>query len=77
MQLLYSDGLSSVSVYIEPVPRGQQGESAMQRGAVNAHSLWGDGRRVVAIGKVPAGTVERFVHGAKVGAPAATPAHDR
>lgn len=77
VQLLYSDGLSSVSVYIEPMPRGQQGESAMQRGAVNAHSRWGDGRRVVAIGKVPAATVERFVLGARIGARAASPVRDR
>lgn len=67
VQLLYSDGLSSVSVYIEPMPSDQRGESAMRRGAVNAHSLWGDGRRVVAIGKVPAATVERFVRGARAG----------
>ena len=77
VQLLYSDGLSSVSVYFEPMPREQQGESAMQRGAVNAHSLWRDGRRVVAIGKVPAATVERFVRGARIGAGGASPVHDR
>lgn len=60
VQLLYSDGLASVSVYIEPYPPGQRGESAMRRGAVNVHSLWQDGRRVVAIGKVPAATVDHF-----------------
>lgn len=60
VQLLYSDGLASVSVYIEPMATGQRGESAMRRGAVNVHSLWQDGRRVVAIGKVPAATVDYF-----------------
>jgi sigma-E factor negative regulatory protein RseB len=60
VQLLYSDGLASVSVYVEPMGRGQRGESAMSRGAVNVHSLWRDGRRVVAIGKVPAATVDYF-----------------
>jgi sigma-E factor negative regulatory protein RseB len=60
VQLLYSDGLASVSVYIEPMGRGQRGESAMRRGAVNVHSLWQDGRRIVAIGKVPAATVDYF-----------------
>lgn len=65
VQLLYSDGLASVSVYIEPVANGQQGESAMRRGAVNVHSRWRDGRRVVAIGKVPAATVDHFVRNAQ------------
>jgi sigma-E factor negative regulatory protein RseB len=60
VQLLYSDGLASVSVYIEPVAGALHGESAMRRGAVNVHSIWQGGRRVVAIGKVPAATVDYF-----------------
>ena len=64
VQLLYSDGLASVSVYIEPVPANRQGESAMHRGAVNVRSLWRGGRRVVAIGKVPEATVEYFARNA-------------
>ena len=72
VQLLYSDGLASVSVYVEPVAGGQRGESAMRRGAVNVHSLWRSGRRVVAIGKVPAATVDHFARNAQaVGATAA------
>ncbi len=65
VQLLYSDGLASVSVYIEPMPGDQRGESAMRRGAVNVHSVWQDGRRVVAIGKVPAVTVDYFARNAQ------------
>lgn len=61
VQLLYSDGLANVSVYIEPVPGNQRGESTLRRGAVNVRSVWQNGRRVVVIGKVPAATVERFV----------------
>ncbi len=60
VQLLYSDGLASVSVYIEPVPASRRGESSMRRGAVNVHSVSRNGRRVVAIGKVPAATVDYF-----------------
>jgi sigma-E factor negative regulatory protein RseB len=61
VQLLYSDGLASVSVYVEPLlPGNERGNSLMHRGAVNARSIWGDGRRVVAIGKVPARTVDLF-----------------
>jgi sigma-E factor negative regulatory protein RseB len=60
LQLLYSDGLANVSVYVEPVGMLASGESGMNRGAVNGHSITRHGRRVVAIGKVPAATVERF-----------------
>jgi sigma-E factor negative regulatory protein RseB len=60
VQLLYGDGLASVSIYVEPLLPGQRGNSLMRRGAVNARSIWGDGRRVVAIGKVPARTVDLF-----------------
>lgn len=60
VQLLYGDGLANVSVYIEPVAGDKRGESAMRRGAVNVHSFWLAGRRVVAIGKVPAATVDYF-----------------
>ena len=61
VQLLYSDGLANVSIYIEPMPASLNGESAMRRGAVNAHSAWHAGRRIVAIGKVPEQTVDYFV----------------
>lgn len=60
VQLLYSDGLASVSVYVEPVSGTQRGESGMRRGAVNMRSFREGGRRVVAIGKVPAATVDYF-----------------
>jgi sigma-E factor negative regulatory protein RseB len=58
--LLYSDGLASVSVYVEPAPPGLRGSDARRRGAVHSRTFWADGWRVLAIGKVPAGTVDRF-----------------
>lgn len=60
VQLLYSDGLASVSVYVERAPHGQAGGSRSRRGAVHAHAYWLDGWHVLAIGKVPAATAERF-----------------
>jgi sigma-E factor negative regulatory protein RseB len=60
VQLLYSDGLAFVSIYIEPASANQKGETAMQRGAVNAFSQWQSGRRITVIGKVPAMTVAQF-----------------
>ncbi|KAA2285540.1 MucB/RseB C-terminal domain-containing protein [Arenimonas fontis] len=58
--LLYSDGLASVSVYVEPVPAGLHGSDARRRGAVHSRAFWSDGWQVLAIGKVPAETVDRF-----------------
>ncbi|MFH1600847.1 MAG: MucB/RseB C-terminal domain-containing protein [Pseudomonadota bacterium] len=60
VHLLYSDGLASVSVYVERVGGGLRGDSRRQRGAVHARSFWLDGWQVLAIGKVPAATVDRF-----------------
>jgi sigma-E factor negative regulatory protein RseB len=60
VQLLYGDGLASVSVYIEPVAGARSGETRTRRGAVNVHTRIGNGRRIVAIGKVPAATVTYF-----------------
>lgn len=58
--LLYSDGLASVSVYVEPSAESLSGGLRQQRGAVHARSFWSDGWQVLAIGKVPAATVEHF-----------------
>ena len=60
VHLLYSDGLASVSVYVERVDSHLRGESRRQRGAVHVRSFWLDGWQVLAIGKVPAATVDRF-----------------
>lgn len=57
--LLYSDGLSNVSVYIEPYEQGQdvlQGGSRM--GAVHAFGVLVDGYGITAIGETPLKTVE-------------------
>lgn len=60
VHLLYSDGLASVSVYVERAGSGLRGDARRQRGAVHARSFWLDGWQVLAIGKVPAPTVDRF-----------------
>jgi sigma-E factor negative regulatory protein RseB len=57
--LLYSDGLASVSVYIEPLPRNIDVlRGASQMGAVNAFGRVIDDYHVTAVGEVPAGTVK-------------------
>lgn len=61
--LVFSDGLSSVSVYVEPIGATSAREAATRAGAVHARALRMNGHRVFVIGKVPAATVERFARG--------------
>lgn len=57
--LVYSDGLASVSVYIEPVKNGQKVEEGLSRlGTTNAFSRNAGNRLVTAIGEVPVVTVQ-------------------
>ena len=72
--LVFSDGLSSVSVYVEPLGAIPAREATTRAGAVHARVLRMGGHRVFVIGKVPAGTVERFARSVvPVAAPAAAP----
>jgi len=60
-QLVYSDGLSSVSVFVEPLEDGQeplQGNSSL--GMVNAYGTVHDRFQVIALGEVPPVTVEQI-----------------
>lgn len=57
--LVYSDGVATVSVFIEgDVSPGEQGEGPSRAGAANAWSMMSDGYLVTAVGEVPARTVE-------------------
>jgi sigma-E factor negative regulatory protein RseB len=74
--LVFSDGLASVSVFIEP--RGAQVtpmHGLARVGAAFAYSRDLDGHQVTAVGEVPAATVEAIAAGVTRGnaAPAATP----
>lgn len=60
VQMLFSDGLASVSVYVERAGDGIRGVTTSRRGAVNARAYVVDGWRVLAIGKVPLATVDHF-----------------
>lgn len=61
--MVFSDGLASVSLHIEPAGAAAPREAATRAGATHARSLRLDGHRVLAIGKVPAATVEHFARG--------------
>jgi sigma-E factor negative regulatory protein RseB len=56
--LVYSDGLATVSVFIEdPATKAEVGEGFSTVGSTNAYSLTLSGRKVTAMGEVPRQTV--------------------
>ena len=59
--LVYSDGLASVSVFIEPRQEGDKASGGMsQRGSVNAYTRIMSGQRVTVLGEVPMATVKQI-----------------
>jgi sigma-E factor negative regulatory protein RseB len=58
--LVYTDGLASVSIYVEPHADSTQAvaESTMVRGVLSIHSRDAGGVRVTALGDVPPATVQ-------------------
>jgi sigma-E factor negative regulatory protein RseB len=64
--LVYSDGLATVSLFIEPaVAAAEQVEGLSQIGAANAYTTVHDGYMVTAVGDVPSRTVELFALSAR------------
>jgi sigma-E factor negative regulatory protein RseB len=63
--LVYSDGIASVSVYIEPhaLSAPVAVESAMMHGALSIHSVDAAGVHVTALGDVPPATVQAMARG--------------
>lgn len=60
-QLIFSDGLASVSLFVEPVIKGMQpriGKKTMGSTNIYAHVL--NGYQLVVVGEVPAQTVEQI-----------------
>ena len=58
-QLVYSDGLASISVFIEMgVAASEQAEGASQIGAANAYTTTLEGRLITAVGDVPVRTAK-------------------
>lgn len=60
---VYSDGLASVSVYVEPAGSAGPMAPSSSRGAISVFSRQQDGFRVLVIGDVPERTVQRIAHG--------------
>ncbi len=62
-QLIFSDGLSSVSVFIEDIPKGVRpkvGHTMM--GATHFYAIVNDAHQVIAVGEVPEVTVTFFAN---------------
>lgn len=58
--LVYTDGLASVSVFIEHLKASGDGLEGISRmGAVNAFGIIVDGYQITAVGEIPAAAVER------------------
>jgi sigma-E factor negative regulatory protein RseB len=58
--LLFTDGLATLSVYVEsPGPFAPNWTAALRRGGVNVFGRVLDGRRVVVMGDLPAATIEQ------------------
>jgi sigma-E factor negative regulatory protein RseB len=70
--LVYSDGVASVSVFIESgVAAGEQGEGPSRMGGANAYTTFLGGYLITAVGEVPVRTVETMVRSIRpVGDPA-------
>lgn len=59
--MVYSDGLASVSVFVEPAEATVQELAGLSRmGAAHAFTLILDGQQITAVGEVPPMTVERI-----------------
>lgn len=59
--LVYSDGLASVSVFVEPAEATDRKLSGLSRmGAAHAFTVIIDGQQITAVGEVPPVTVERI-----------------
>lgn len=65
-QLVFTDGLASVSAFIEPAHKGDKRSlGSSHSGAVHAHALLAGDNMVTAVGEVPAVTVEQIAQSLK------------
>jgi len=79
-QLVYSDGVASVSVFVaREVAPPERAAGASRMGAANAYTTLADGHLVTAVGEVPVRTVEAIARSVRQsgGAPTRGPAPGR
>ena len=61
-QMVYSDGLAAVSVFIEPSLREPKGPSLWQQGAVNIYTRQQANHTVTVLGEAPAATLMQIAN---------------
>lgn len=61
-QLVYSDGLVSVSVFIEPFASTSTSVGFMQKGGLNVYSVRQDDYLITVMGEAPGATVRQIAH---------------
>jgi sigma-E factor negative regulatory protein RseB len=61
-QIVFSDGLAAVSVFIEPMPRVPASPSLSHQGAVNIYTRPHGGHVVTVLGEAPATTLVQFAN---------------
>lgn len=67
LQLIYSDGLASISVFIEPgADRGGEEPRAFAMGAVNGYRRRIADHVVIVMGDVPPSALRRFAEGVEM-----------
>lgn len=66
-QLVYSDGLATVSVFIDSAMANAPEDGAYRIGAANAYTLRREGRLITAVGEVPGATVETIARSVQAG----------
>ncbi len=63
---VYTDGLASVSIFVEPASSDAMPLRGLSRmGAVHAFGREVDGHQVTVVGEVPAATVKHIAHGVR------------
>lgn len=62
-QIVFSDGLAAISVFIEPLPRERSGDATLtHQGAVNIYTRAYADRMVTVLGEAPAATVMQIAN---------------
>lgn len=61
-QIVFSDGLAAISVFIEPMPKERPSETLTHQGAVNIYTRSYADRMVTVLGEAPAATVMQIAN---------------
>ena len=72
-QIVFSDGLAAVSVFIEPMPREQPAPSLSYQGAVNIYTRAHGNHVVTVLGEAPAATIMQIANSLERKAAPGTP----